>query len=95
MNRMARIAALAVGLAASACGIAGAHPRRAPRRDSTDHVGAMATCPTPDYEQLAREGRPVVPNFDVQYGCVLHPESASGSLGAMLRGENPTAGDIP
>ena len=95
MNRMAQIAALAAGLAASACGVAAAHPRWAPRRDALDHVSARATCPTPDYAQLAREGRPVVPDFTVQYGCVLHPELASGSLGAMLRGENPTAGAIP
>jgi hypothetical protein len=75
-------------------------PRRAyasstPRRDVFDGARAAAACPTPDYDQLAREGRAVVPNFAVQYGCVLHPEVASGSLGAMLRGENPAAGAIP
>lgn len=95
MNKMAQITALALGLALSPCGFAAAHPRLAPRRDIPDYASAMATCPTPDYEQLAREGRPVVPDFTVQYGCVLHPERASGSLGAMLRGENPTAGAIP
>ena len=95
MNRMAQIAALVFGLALSPCGMAAAHPRSAERRGIPDYASVMATCPTPDYAQLAREGRPVVPDFAVQYGCVLHPERASGSLGAMLRGENPTAGAIP
>ncbi len=95
MNRMAPISALAFGLALIPWGLAAAHPRSAPPRGAPDHASAMATCPTPDYEKLARAGHPVVPDFTVQYGCVLHPERASGSLGAMLRGENPTAGAIP
>lgn len=35
------------------------------------------------------------PDLTVQYGCIEHPEMMSGSLGAMLRGENPAAGAIP
>ena len=109
MNKAVEISALAICLALSPVGHCAAHSRRAPRprqvfsrRDYACPLGscvndaaAAGECPTPDYAQLAREGRPVTPNFAVQYGCVIHPELASGSLGAMLQGRNPTAGDIP
>jgi hypothetical protein len=35
------------------------------------------------------------PDFTVQYGRIEHPEMMGGSLGAMLRGENPAAGALP
>jgi hypothetical protein len=109
MNKAVEISALAVCLALSPVGHCAAHSRRAlrprqvfSRRDYAcppgscgDNGVAAGECATPDYAQLAREGRPVAPDFAVQYGCVIHPELASGSLGAMLQGRNPTAGDIP
>jgi hypothetical protein len=111
MSKAVEKSALAVCLALSTVGHCAAHSRRAPRprqvfsrRDYAcppgsgscgDNGVAAGECPTPDYAQLAREGRPVAPDFAVQYGCVIHPELASGSLGAMLQGRNPTAGDIP
>jgi hypothetical protein len=44
---------------------------------------------------IANRYNPAPPDFTVQYGCIEHPEMMGGSLGAMLRGENPAAGALP
>jgi hypothetical protein len=44
---------------------------------------------------LAARYNQLPPDFTVQYGCIEHPEMMGGSLGAMLRGENPAAGALP
>jgi hypothetical protein len=66
-----------------------------PTRTPVNHAAiAGQQCPAPAYDILAAEGRAVKPDLAIQYGCVIHPEIASGSFGAMLRGENP-APDLP
>lgn len=47
-----------------------------------------------DGARAAQSSRPP-PDFAAQYGCIEHPEMMGGSLGAMLRGENPAAGALP
>ncbi len=93
MKQMIEISALAVCLAVSPIGLAAAHPRR-PRRPEYRllHRNDEAASVKADLSATRQPARPA-PDWTVQYGEI--DGGASGSIGAMLAGQNPAANAVP
>ncbi len=93
MKQMIEISALAVCLAVSPVGVAAAHPLRPRRPESmlfhrNDERAGVKT----GLSATRQPARPA-PDWTVQYGEI--DGGASGSIGAMLAGQNPAANAVP
>jgi hypothetical protein len=93
-GRIVNIAATIVVLMLCAPGLVFASPghRDYPRNTAVRRTAGAVRC---EDRALAARYNKSPPDFTVQYGCIEHPEMMGGSLGAMLRGENPAAGALP
>jgi hypothetical protein len=82
-----RFGLLAVAFLLCVAGSGGTHSRRSilvtkSERYRVHNIHAFAKVPKPDYGGFVHSGRPIAPDFTVQYGYVAHPELASDSFGA-------------